>query len=186
MYLKTKRIFDIVFSILFIIILIPLFIVIIIYLKSSSNRVFFCQNRTGKNSKNFKIYKFNTSNENNSFLRKTGLDEIPQLFNILKGDMSFVGPRPWILEYSKYFNSEQKKRLEVMPGLTGYSQISKSKDIFEKIDKDLFYINNISILLDIKIMFKTISIVLKNEKIDYSEKEIKKEIEDLRKQNELN
>lgn len=182
MYLKIKRIFDILFSIIVIILLLPLYLIIGIYLKiSNRGKIIFKQKRTGKMNKEFLIYKFSTSN-NNKILRKYGLDELPQLINILKGDMSFVGPRPWIIEYSKFFNKKQLKRLNIYPGLTGYAQINSSTNIFEKIDKDIYYVDNVNIVLDIKILFKTIIMIFSNKKIDYNEEEIKKEICDLKNQ----
>ena len=122
------------------------------------------------------MYKFRSMKENNdvhnlkekdcvtrigNFLRKTSLDELPQLINILRGEMSFIGPRPWITDYAKYFTSNQMRRLEVLPGITGLAQSSGRNDIsiIEKIKLDVEYVDNVSLLMDIKIIFKTISSV---------------------------
>lgn len=171
MYLIIKRVIDIILALVFLIILIPLFIVIIIALKISGiDNLIFSQDRSGKNNIAFRIYKFKTiGNKNNkfsNFLRKSGLDELPQLVNILKGDMSLVGPRPWILDYSKYFNEKEMKRLSVLPGLTGYAQISDCNNIFDKINKDLYYIEHISLAFDTKIFFKTIIYIFSKQKKD--------------------
>lgn len=162
-YIKIKRIIDIILSIILLIILLPLTLTISIILYIKYKKVIFKQYRSGLNNKKFIMYKFNTINNNKidnlcKLLRKTGLDELPQLINILKGDMSFIGPRAWVLEYSKYFNKHQLKRLQVLPGITGYAQVNGryKLTIFEKIEHDIYYVENISFLLDLKILFKTI------------------------------
>lgn len=189
MYLKLKRALDIFFSFILLIVLVPLFLIIIILLKiNRDGKVMFLQPRSGKNNKVFNIYKFRTIDDNNNssrfclFLRKTGFDELPQLFNILKGEMSFIGPRPWIVEYSKYFNKKQFKRLEVLPGLTGYAQIYNCKDVFEKINRDCYYVDNVSFLFDVKIIFNTFKLIFSNSKSEITEVGIEHEIELLKKQ----
>lgn len=104
-------------------------------------------------------------------LRKTSLDELPQLINILKGEMSFIGPRPWITDYAKYFTTEQMRRLDVLPGITGLAQASgrNAISIIEKIDLDVEYVDNISFLLDLKIIFMTIGSIF-NKKGNNSDK----------------
>ena len=183
MYLKIKRISDLLISVILIIILSPFFGLIYIILKISGiDKPIYKQIRSGKDNKNFMIYKFRTYNKKNcvsSFckvLRKTGLDELLQLFNILKGDMSFVGPRPWLIEYSKYFTDEQKKRLNLLPGLTGLTQVTYLNNVFEKITNDIYYIDNVSLKMDIYIIFNTIKIILLGQKEDFSKEEIRKEI----------
>ena len=101
------------------------------------------------------------------FLRKTSLDEIPEFINILKGDMSFVGPRPLLVEYLPYYTEEEHHRHDVRPGLTGLAQVSGRNllDWKSKFSKDVEYVNNVSFINDVKIIFKTISIVLKREGI---------------------
>lgn len=176
-----KRVFDIIFSFIGLIILLPLFLIIIILIKSTSKGpVFFTQKRTGYKQKEFKIYKFRTMivNEESDtrqatkndprktkigdFLRKYNLDELPQLFNILKGDMSLVGPRPHMLLHTEEFYKRYDKyhiRHWVKPGLTGWAQVNGwrgDSDIGMRIKYDIEYIENWSLLLDIKIIFLTI------------------------------
>ena len=171
-----KRILDVVFSLVLMILLLPLFLIISLLIKlEDGDYVFFKQLRSGKD-RDFYMYKFRSMKENNdvhnlkekdcvtrigNFLRKTSLDELPQLINILKGEMSFIGPRPWITDYAKYFTSNQMRRLEVLPGITGLAQSSGRNDIsiIEKIKLDVEYVDNVSLLMDIKIIFKTISSV---------------------------
>ncbi len=188
MYLIIKDLIDRLLSIILLIILLPLFIVIIICLYCSNIRkVFFTQERTGKDGKIFKIYKFCTFDTNKNisqvclFLRNTGLDEIPQLINIIKGDMSFIGPRPWIVEYSKYFTDEQWGRVKVKPGITGYAQIEENADVFQKIERDLYYVNNYSLGLDLKIVIKTIIMVVSGKKSEATENNIKDELRMLKR-----
>ena len=183
-----KRAFDIVFSFLGLIILsFPLIIIAIAIKIDSKGPVVFKQERLGKNGKVFKILKFRSmcvgaeqmeggvySNNNDvritkvgKFLRKTSLDEIPQLFSVLKGDMSFIGPRPpltyhpWPLE--KYTN-EQRRMFEVRPGITGWAQINGRKDVEwnKRIRLNVWYVDNVSLWLDIKILFKTVVKVFSN------------------------
>lgn len=189
MYKYIKIIFDKIFSLILIILLLPLFCLIILVLKLNGvDKIIYKQERSGLNNRKFLIYKFRTLNGNNNicsfcnYLRRTGLDEIPQLFNILKGDMSFIGPRPWICDYSKYYDKNQMKRLSVFPGLTGLAQVNICNNVFEKINYDLFYVSNLSIKMDIKILYKTFMMIFNNKKDSYNYKEIKKEISDLRKQ----
>jgi lipopolysaccharide/colanic/teichoic acid biosynthesis glycosyltransferase len=172
-----KRLFDILLSLPVMVVLLPVFVIIIIAIKlSGKGPVIFKQTRAGKNGKPFVFYKFRTMKVDTDpfgaspksgtdprltrtgvFLREYSLDELPQLFNILKGDMSFVGPRPLYMEQMAEWNSEQKKRLLVKPGLTGLAQISGRGEITreEKLTLDVEYVRNISLLLDFKIMFKT-------------------------------
>ena len=188
MYLGFKRMADIIFAILLIILLSPFLLFIMIVLKIKKIKpIVYSQKRSGKNNSPFIIYKFKTMEGDKSLnvfchsLRKTGLDELPQIINIIKGEMSFVGPRPWILEYSLYFNNKQEKRLDVLPGLTGLAQVSNVKDVFDKINKDCYYVENMSFFLDLKIILKTFKYVFTNKKIDYVS--IEDEIEMLKIQN---
>ena len=163
-----KRLIDIILSILLIVILSPIYIIItLIILIFDPGNVFFIQKRTGRNGDNFNIYKFRTMKNNKvtkvgSILRKTSLDELPQLLNILKGDMSFIGPRPWILTYYKNFNKEQKRRTLVRPGLIGLAQVNGRNDIdiFTKIKYDLEYVDKVNLLLDIKIIFMSFKVII--------------------------
>ena len=176
-------------SIVTIIIISPLLLFIsIIILLSQGRPIFFKQIRPGYKGTPFSFYKFRTmSNEKNysglllsdnermtkigSFLRKTSLDELPSIFNILKGDMNFVGPRPLLTEYLKLYNEEQKKRHDVKPGITGWAQINGRNSITweQKFDYDIWYVENQSFLLDLKILFLTIFKVLKLDDINQSE-----------------
>ncbi len=200
-YIIMKRLFDVSAALFIFLILLPVFLLIMIIIKiDSKGNVFFIQKRTGKNGKIFNLYKFRSMKQNNdvtnlkkeneitrvgSFIRKTSLDELPQLINILKGDMSFIGPRPWIPEYYENMNIIQRQRTSVLPGLTGNAQVNGRNGIsvFEKINYDLDYINNASISFDIKIFFETLTTILKKEDVDISKFGIKSEIDFLKEQN---
>jgi lipopolysaccharide/colanic/teichoic acid biosynthesis glycosyltransferase len=150
--------------------------------------VIFKQERPGLNEKKFTLYKFRTMTDERDengellpnhirltkfgkFLRSTSLDELPELFNILKGDMSFIGPRPLLVEYLPLYNEHQKKRHNVRPGLSGLAQVNGRNELTweEKFDYDVKYVENVSFLLDIKLIFKTIFKVFKREGINKSE-----------------
>ena len=196
----TKIIFDRVLSVIGLIVLSPLILIISIIIKlDSKGPVFFRQERTGKFGKNFKIFKFRTMVANNDvhnfkeedkyttvgkFLRKTSLDEIPQLISIAQGKMSFIGPRPWICDYYKYMNNVQRYRYDVRPGLTGLAQVKGRNciTIFDKINYDLKYIKNYSLSLDIKIIVLTIITVFQAKGVDAGKSGIHKELEDLKNQ----
>ena len=175
-----KRIFDLVLSLIGFILLFPVFILIVlILLYSNKGKPFFFQSRPGKNEKIFRIIKFKTMNDQKdekgnllpdfermtkigNFVRKTSLDEIPQLLNVIIGDMSLIGPRPLIISYLPLYNKEQAKRHDVRPGITGWAQVNGRNTITwkEKFAYDLYYVNNLSFLLDMKILFLTIKKVL--------------------------
>ena len=187
-----KRAFDFIISLIGIIILSPIILIISIIIKlTSEGPIFFKQRRVGKNNKEFSIYKFRTMRidtpnvathllENpeqyitaiGKFMRKTSLDELPQLFNIIKGDMSIVGPRPAL--YNQYDLIEMRTKVGVdtlVPGLTGWAQINGRNSITwrEKFELDVWYVDNWSIWLDIKIFFLTFWKVIKREGINQSE-----------------
>lgn len=180
----VKRILDLVLSFIALIILFPLFLIIAILIKlDSKGPVFYTQYRVGKGQKLFKIYKFRTMVEGadkyqkigvevknddsritsvGKYLRKFKLDELPQLLNILKGDMSFVGPRPTLQEYLAQYETWELKKFEIRPGLTGLAQINgniylerKERSVY-----DVEYVNEVSLITDLKIILKTIAIVL--------------------------
>ena len=196
-----KFIFDRLFAIIGLILMSPLMIIIAIIIKiDSKGPVFFKQVRTGKNGKEFSICKFRTMIASNNVrdysrpdehtrigmaLRKTSLDELPQLFSIAIGKMSFIGPRPWIPEYYKNMNETQRHRNDVLPGLTGLAQVMgrNSISIFEKINYDLEYIENYSFIQDLKIIFLTIKTVIIGNAADAGKGTIQKEIAELKKQN---
>ena len=180
-----KRLFDLCCVILGLLVISPLLAIIsfLVYLKLGL-QILFRQKRPGFNCKPFTIYKFRTmkdlrdSNGNllsdeerltplGRFLRSTSLDELPELFNVLKGDMSLVGPRPLLMEYLTRYNDDQMRRHEVKPGITGWAQISGRNAINweEKFKLDVWYIENCSFMVDVKILFLTIWSILKREGI---------------------
>ena len=185
----VKRLLDITISLIALIFLLPLmsliYLSVIINLGSPA---FFLQERVGKDNKIFKMIKFRTmknSTDKNgnllsdnervtkfgSFLRSFSLDELPELINILKGDMSLVGPRALLVQYLGLYNDEQIRRHEVLPGLTGWAQINGRNSITwsEKFKLDVWYVDNWSLWLDIKIFFLTFWKVIKREGINQSE-----------------
>ncbi|EAJ6452591.1 undecaprenyl phosphate N,N'-diacetylbacillosamine 1-phosphate transferase [Campylobacter lari] len=175
-----KRIFDFFLALILLIIFLPFIVFIGIVLKIVQGGVLFKQARPGLNEKIFYIYKFKTmsdeKDENGELLpdelrlkpfgkliRSLSLDELPQLFNVLKGDMSFIGPRPLLVEYLPLYSQEQKKRHEVRPGITGWAQINGRNAISweQKFKYDVEYVQNCSFSFDLKIFFMTIIKVLK-------------------------
>lgn len=190
-YTILKNVLDKLFAIVFLIILLPIFVVISVTIKiNSKGPILYKQSRTGKNGKSIYIYKFRTMVNNKTtkigtFLRKTSLDELPQLLLVIKGDMSLIGPRPWIPEYYENMNAKQKQRYSVKPGLTGLAQVMGRNNItiFQKIDYDLEYIKNYSLKQDIKIFFLTIKTVLNTKGYEANDKIIKQEINDLKRFN---
>lgn len=203
MYKYIKRIIDFVVALIALICLaIPMFIIALLIKLEDNGPALFKQERTGKNGKNFYLIKFRSMSVNNNvrdfrkkdkltkigkFIRKTSLDELPQIFNILKGEMSFIGPRPWIPEYYENFNETQRKRVDVLPGMTGLAQVSGRNgiSIFDKINCDLIYVNNYSLKQDISIIIKTIYTVFKKENVDIGKMGIKEEIESLKGQEKV-
>lgn len=184
-YKYIKRILDIISSLLAIIILSPLLgVLTVIGAFEMKGNPFFTQERPGKDEKIFKLVKFrtmtNAKDENGEllsdaerltrygkFLRNTSLDELPELFNILKGDMSVIGPRPLLVKYLPRYNEHQHRRHEVKPGLSGWAQVNGRNAISweDKFNYDVEYVDNYSIVMDIKILFMTILNVLKREGI---------------------
>ena len=183
--IHIKSITDFCISLLLLIVASPILILITLLLFfSNKGKPFFFQLRPGKNDKIFKIIKFKTmkdkkESEGNllsdakrltkvgAFVRKTSLDEIPQLINVIKGDMSLIGPRPLLPEYLPLYNDFQKRRHEVKPGITGWAQVNGRNLISwqQKFEYDIWYVENISFLLDCKIVFLTIKKVFKREGI---------------------
>ena len=186
MYAKyIKRTLDLILSLMALIVLMPLMIIIGILVRINlGSPIIFKQKRPGKNEKVFTLYKFRTMTDKRDidgnllpdeyrltkfgkFLRSTSLDELPELINIIKGDMAIVGPRPLLVEYLPLYNEKQKLRHDVRPGLTGLAQISGRNAITweEKFKDDLEYVNNITFIQDAKIILKTITKVFKREGI---------------------
>lgn len=181
-----KTFLDKLLSLLGIVLLSPVFIVVFVVLFfNNKGKVFFVQNRPGKNGKIFKIIKFKTMNDKKDaqgnllsdadrlsvfgkIVRKTSLDEIPQLFNVLIGNMSLIGPRPLLPEYLPLYNSFQNKRHLVKPGITGWAQVNGRNAITwqKKFELDVWYVNHLSFWLDIKIIFLTIKKVFVSEGIN--------------------
>ena len=180
-----KRILDFSLSLCAILVLSPVLLILTVlgWIKMKGNP-FFTQLRPGKNEKIFKLIKFRSmtceKDENGNLLpdeqrltrygkllRATSLDELPELFNILAGHMSIVGPRPLLVEYLPRYNATQRRRHSVLPGLTGYAQAYGRNALTweDRFEKDVYYADNLSLLLDIKILFKTIAVVLKREGI---------------------
>lgn len=180
-----KRTLDIVLSVIFLIFFWWLYIVLYFLVKKNlGSPVFFSQDRPGKDEKIFKMYKFRSMlNSTDSkgkllsdverltkfskLLRATSLDEIPEIWNVLKGEMSFVGPRPLLVQYLERYNSEQKKRHNVRPGITGWAQVNGRNAISweQKFKLDVEYVEKYSFLMDIKILFLTIKKVFVREGI---------------------
>lgn len=175
-----KRFFDFTMALVALICLSPIFIIITIGLFFANQGVpFFLQSRPGKNEKIFIIIKFKTMNDKKdktgnllsdaerltkigAFVRKTSLDEIPQLLNMLKGDMSLIGPRPLLPSYLPLYNEFQKKRHDVRPGITGWAQVNGRNAISweQKFEYDIWYVNNLSFIIDLKIIFLTIKKII--------------------------
>jgi len=164
----------------------PVFIVVFLVLTMSNHgKPFFFQKRPGKNEKPFDIIKFKTMNDKKdsqgellpfdqrvtklgAFIRKYSLDEIPQLFNVLKGDMSLIGPRPLLLQYLPLYNESQKQRHLLKPGITGWAQVNGRNTISweQKFNLDIWYVHNISFLLDVKILILTLKKVIIKEGVN--------------------
>jgi len=181
-----KPLLDFILSFLGLIISSPIFLVVFIALLfANKGKVFFLQNRPGKNEEIFKIIKFRTMNDKKDahgnllpdverltaigkLVRKTSLDELPQLINVLLGNMSLIGPRPLLPEYLPLYNEVQKKRHLIKPGITGWAQINGRNAVEwdKKFMFDIWYVENVSFLLDLKIMFITLKKVLKLEGVN--------------------
>ena len=181
----VKVLIDFIIAIFLLLILSPLLVIVTVLLAiANKGKPFFIQSRPGKNEKIFKIIKFKTMNDNKDskgnllsdekrltnlgkFMRKTSIDELLQIFNVLKGDMSFIGPRPLLIEYLDLYSFEQKKRHLIKPGITGWAQVNGRNAISwnEKFKLDVFYVQHISFLLDLKILFQTIKKVIMREGI---------------------
>ena len=181
-----KRLFDILGALILIILTLPIMIWAYVAIKKHlGSPVIFTQSRPGKDEKIFQIYKFrsmsNTTDQNGNLLsdeirlgnfgkklRALSIDELPQLFNILKGDMSFIGPRPLLIEYLPLYSKEQKRRHNVRPGITGLAQVNGRNAISwrEKFEFDRYYADNLSLILDIKIALKTIQKVIKKDGVN--------------------
>jgi undecaprenyl phosphate N,N'-diacetylbacillosamine 1-phosphate transferase len=181
-----KRIFDFTTALILFVLLLPFFVVIAILVPlATGEQPFFFQVRPGKKEKLFRLIKFKSMNEKKdangnllpdaerftafgAFLRKTSLDEIPQLLNVLKGDMSLVGPRPLLVEYLSLYNTIQSRRHEVLPGITGWAQVNGRNAISweKKFEYDVWYVDHLSFATDVKIIFRTIAKVFRKEGVN--------------------
>ena len=185
-----KRFFDFGISLIALIIISPILLVVIVWLHFSNKGAgaFFFQERPGKNTKIFKVIKFKTmSDERDSegyllpdaqrltkvgkFVRSTSIDELPQLINVLKGDMSLIGPRPLLPEYIPRYSPEHAHRHDIRPGITGWAQVNGRTNISwkDKLDYDIWYVNHLTLGLDLKIIFMTIKNVIKREDVILSD-----------------
>lgn len=181
-----KRLFDFCIALIAIICLSPLLIVVTLWLHFANHGAgaFFTQERPGKNAKIFKVIKFKTMTDEcdsngkllpdaqrftkvGRFVRATSLDELPQLFNVLKGDMALIGPRPLLVKYLPLYTKEQMRRHEVRPGITGWAQVNGRNAITHtrKFEYDVWYVDHLSFALDLKIIFMTIHNVLRHKDI---------------------
>jgi lipopolysaccharide/colanic/teichoic acid biosynthesis glycosyltransferase len=180
-----KRCIDFVVALIAVVMLIPVFLILIVLLKLTGHkRVFFMQKRVGLHERIFTLFKFRsmteaTDKEGNllpdserltafgKMLRKTSLDELPQLINVLLGQMSLIGPRPLLVEYLKFYDEEQKKRHLVRPGITGWAQVNGRNAISweKKFELDVWYVQKLSFLLDLSIVWKTVQKIIKSEGI---------------------
>ncbi|NMA84096.1 MAG: sugar transferase [Epulopiscium sp.] len=179
----VKRLIDIILSFIVLIVFLPIWVVVVILIKvTSPGPVFFLQDRPGQYKKIFKVYKFRTMKIGSEkmikgqevmkdddrvtsigkFLRRTKIDEIPQVFNVLKGEMSLVGPRPERIASLEDYDDEISKRLNMRPGMTGLAQVSGNiyLDLQDRYRFDVYYVENYSLWLDIKIIFRTVGVVL--------------------------
>jgi lipopolysaccharide/colanic/teichoic acid biosynthesis glycosyltransferase len=177
---------DILVALIAFVILLPVFLAVVLLLAIANNgKPFFTQLRPGKNAVIFRVIKFKTMNDRKDangnllpdadrltpigrFVRKTSLDEIPQLLNVIKGDMSIVGPRPLLPEYLPLYNSTQMRRHEVKPGITGWAQVNGRNTIGwkQKFEYDVWYVDNQSFMLDFRILLMTVRNVVKSEGIN--------------------
>ncbi len=190
-YIKVKRVIDFIFALILLILFSPIMILVALGIKIESKEpIIFRHKRPGKNGEVFIVYKFRTMTVKEekegrvlsdmeritkfgSFLRKTSLDELPQFINIIKGEMSFIGPRPLLVQYLKYYSEEQMRRHEVLPGISGWAQVNGRNAISweEKFKLDVWYVDNISFTLDFKILIKTIINILKAKDINSSDED---------------
>ena len=203
MYRIIKRIIDFIMALsILIIFLIPMIIIAIAIKIDSKGPVIFKQDRTGKDGKIFKMYKFRSMVANNDvhnfkekdkytkvgkFIRSLSLDELPQIINILKGEMAFIGPRPWIPEYYENMNEEQRHRCDVLPGITGLAQVKGRNNltIIEKINYDLEYVRNFSFKQDVKVFFLTIKAIFVKDGVNAGKETIKDELDILKTENDI-
>jgi len=182
-----KRFFDFILSLLTLTILSPLLLIVSIWLHfvNKGAGIFFLQERPGKNANIFKVIKFKTMTDERDaqgnllpdkkrltkvgqFVRSTSIDELPQLINVLKGDMALIGPRPLLPRYLPWYTDEEKHRHDVRPGISGYAQSHGRNSVTwdEKLAMDVWYANNVSLITDLYIIIKTIKLVIMRESVE--------------------
>ena len=196
-----KRILDFFIAIIMLTLLSPIFVLLTVLLFIfNDGQVFFLQKRPGKNERIFSIIKFKTMNDKKDaegnllpdgdrltpvgkIVRKTSMDEIPQLINILKGDMSLIGPRPLLIQYLPVYTEREKQRHSVLPGITGLSQVSGRNNLGwdERLNMDVEYVENMSFLLDLKIFLKTIKNVITSKDVAVDSFTVMPTLDDFRK-----
>lgn len=202
--MKIKRCMDILISLIILTIFSPIILIVAILVKVNlGSPIIFKQERPGKNGVPFYIYKFRTMKDLNNDLgeplpdserltkfgiaiRKLSLDELPQLVNVIKGEMSLVGPRPLLMRYMPYFTDRERKRFDVKPGVTGWAQVNgrNTTSWDERFELDVWYVENYSLYLDIKILFLTVSKVFKSDGIVMDARSIMRNLDEERCGNE--
>lgn len=198
MYAVIKRVMDFVTATILVVVFSPLMLLVAGLIKiDSRGPVFFRQERVGKNGKIFRIFKFRSMVSDNNMrdyscrdrytrvggvLRRLSLDELPQLFNVIAGQMSLVGPRPWVVEYWTNMNKEERLRASVLPGITGLAQVKGRNgiSIFSKIEYDIIYVQNFSFRQDVKIIILTILTVLSGKGLDAGKEGVMGDVRDLK------
>lgn len=198
MYSVMKRVMDFVFATILVVVFCPLMLLVSLLIKiDSRGPVFFRQERVGKDGKVFRIFKFRSMVWNNDMrdfssrdkytkvgkiIRRLSIDELPQLFNVIKGEMSLVGPRPWVVEYWNNMNKEERVRAKVLPGITGLAQVKGRNgiSIFFKIEYDIIYVQNFSFKQDVKIILMTILTVFSGKGLDAGKEGVLDDIRNLR------
>ena len=199
-YSLFRRTVDILASSVLLVVLSPILLITSIAIKlDSKGPVIFKQERIGKDGKIFNIYKFRSMSANNNasdlsvpdkytgigkFIRKTSIDELPQLINIIKGDMTFIGPRPWTPMYYENMTEEQKHRYDVLPGITGLAQVNgrNCASVIDRINYDLEYVNNYSLKSDMEIVFRTFSVLFCKDGADGGKGTVQHDMDELRNQ----
>lgn len=197
-YAVIKRGLDLIFATILVVVFSPLMLVVAALIKiDSRGPVFFRQERVGKDGKIFRIFKFRSMVSNNDMwdssrrdeytfvgkiIRRLSIDELPQLFNVIAGQMSLVGPRPWVVEYWTNMNKEERLRASVLPGITGLAQVKgRNKiSIFSKIEYDIIYVQNFSFRQDVKILILTVLTVLSGRGLDAGKEGVLGDVRNLR------
>lgn len=197
-YAVTKRVMDFIFATILLVVFSPLMLLTAALIKiDSRGPVFFRQERVGKDGKIFRIFKFRSMVSDNDMrdysrkdqytfvgkiIRRLSIDELPQLFNVIAGEMSLVGPRPWVVEYWTNMNKEERLRAKVLPGITGLAQVKgRNKiSIFSKIEYDIIYVQNFSFRQDVKILILTVLTVLSGKGLDAGKEGVMGDVKSLK------